>query len=235
MQKIIILIFIVFISFGLSAQSLLPTKYGIKIGSNIGNIVSKANDGVENLDNSTLTGFSGGFYMEIALNDKWYINPELIYSQKGASFSYSYYHDYEVNQRDLRTTSNELKLTYIEINPTISYKASKRLALNFAPSISSLLSFEYNILSDKGDDDTNPLIEPLDDATYEEETLDFGLNVGLSYYLEDFLIEGKINTGFMSIGSISKEIYTGLDSNKLREKIYELKNLSIVFSIGYLF
>ena len=121
-------------------------------------------------------------------------------------------------------------------NGWISYKKSKRLSLNFGPSISSLLSFEYNILSDEGDNDTNPLIESLDDATYNEETLDIGLNLGLSYYLsEDFLIEGKVNTGFMSIGSISKEIYTGSDPDKLREKVYELKNSSIVFSIGYLF
>ena len=236
MQRIITLTFIIFISLGLSAQSLLPIKYGIKLGSNIANIVSQSNDGVENLDNSALIKVNGGFYMEIALNDKWYINPELIYSQRGASFTYNYYHDYDVNQRDLHTTSNELKLTYIEINPTISYKKSKRLALNFGPSISSLLSFEYNVFSEKGANDTDPLHETLDDATYSEETLDIGINLGISYYLsDDLLIEGKVNRGFMSIGSISKEIYTGSDPDKLREKIYELKNIGIVFSIGYLF
>ena len=236
MKKTIILTLVTLITLSLNAQSLLPKKYGVKIGANIANIHSEPNTGVENIESSPLIGVSGGFYMEIPLNDKWYINPELIYSQKGASFNYNYYHDYEVNQRDLHSTSNELKLTYIEINPTISYKTSKRLALNFGPSISSLLSFEYNILSDKGDNDTDPLHEMLDDATYSEETLDFGLNLGLSYYLsDDLLIEGKVNTGFMSIGSISKEIYTGSDPDKLKEKIYELKNLGVVFSIGYLF
>ena len=79
-------------------------------------------------------------------------------------------------------------------------------------------------------------VETLADSYYQEESLDIGLNFGLSYYLaEDFLIDGKVNTGIMSVGKISKEIYTGSDPDKLNEKIYDLKNISIVLSIAYLF
>ena len=54
-----------------------------------------------------------------------------IYYQKGASFTYEYTHDYDVNQSDVHKTSHELKLAYIELNPTISYKATDKLSLNF--------------------------------------------------------------------------------------------------------
>ena len=236
MQKIITLTFIVFISLGLRAQSLLPTKYGIKLGSNIGNIVSKANDGVENLDNSRLIGVFGGFYMEIALNDKWYINPELIYTQKGGSFTYNYQHDYQVNERDLHKTEHELKLTYIELNPTVSHKANEKISLNFGPSISYLFQPVYNILSDTGENENDPLHEELPDAEYNEETLDFGINIAISYYLtENFLIETKVNTGLMSTGEISKTIYTENNGNDTRSNIYTIKNRGISFSLGYLF
>ena len=75
MRKIKLLILLTILSFGLSAQSLLPIKYGVKVGINIANITSTPNEGVENIDNSALIGIAGGFYMEIALNERWYINP----------------------------------------------------------------------------------------------------------------------------------------------------------------
>ena len=97
MKKTIILTCISLLTTGLNAQILLPNKYGVTVGANISNINSNPNDGVENLDNSALIGVAGGFYMEIALNDKWYINPEVVYSQKGASFDYDFIHNYEIN------------------------------------------------------------------------------------------------------------------------------------------
>ena len=99
MRKITTLSFFVLLSLSLSAQSLLPIRYGIKAGANIANINSTSNDGVKNIDCSSLIGIVGGFYMEIPLNSKCYLNPDLIYTQKGTGFTYSYMHDYEVNKR----------------------------------------------------------------------------------------------------------------------------------------
>ena len=107
-MKKIILFTLIISSIVVNAQSLLPTKYGIKVGANIANIISIPNDGVENIDNTALVGVAGGFYMEIAINDKWYIKPEIMYAQKGASFDYDFIHDYEVNHRDEHNTTNKL-------------------------------------------------------------------------------------------------------------------------------
>ena len=236
MKKTITLTLVTLITLNLNAQSLLPKKYGVKIGANIANIHSEANTGAQNIKSSALIGVSGGFYMEIPLNDKWYINPELIYTQKGGSFTYNYQHDYQVNERDLHKTEHELKLTYIELNPTVSHKANEKISLNFGPSISYLFQPVYNILSDTGENENDPLHEELPDAEYNEETLDFGINIAISYYLtENFLIETKVNTGLMSTGEISKTIYTENNGNDTRSNIYTIKNRGISFSLGYLF
>ena len=78
--------------------------------------------------------------------------------------------------------------------------------------------------------------EVLEESIYTEESLDIGLNIGVSYYLSDnFLIDTKVNTGFMKIGQVAQEIYTGDASNEARSNVFELKNRNIVFSIAYLF
>ena len=234
MKKTTTLLFITLLSLGLKAQSLLPIKYGIKVGTNIANISSTQNDGASPIDNSAQIGVAGGFYMEIPLNDKWYLNPELIYAQKGASFTYDYTHNYPVNEKDEYTTTNTLKLAYVEINPTISYKASQKLALNFGPSVAFLIQVDSTFtekLTSEATASTNSKA-----TLYESESLDVGLNLGVSYYLtENFVLESKVNTGFMSIGKVSKVINPGSPSNTEESNIYDLKNRGIVFSIAYLF
>ena len=234
MKKLTTLLFITLLSLGLNAQSLLPIKYGIKVGANIANISSTQNDGASPIDNSAQIGVAGGFYMEIPLNDKWYLNPELIYAQKGASFTYDYTHNYPVNEKDEYTTTNTLKLAYVEISPTISYKASQKLALNFGPSVAFLIQVDSTF--------TEKLTSVAPSSTtskatlYESESLDVGLNLGVSYYLtENFVLESKVNTGFMSIGKVSKVINPGSPGNTEKSNIYDLKNRGIVFSIAYLF
>ena len=241
MKKTALILVLAFFTFATTAQSLIPIKYGIKAGLNISNIISNPNEGVKNIDNSALMGIAGGFYMEIALSDKWYINPELIYSQKGVSFTYEYTHHYDVNQKDVHNTSHELKLGYIELNPTISFKASDKLALNFGPSVSFLITPEYTPLADKGEKDQLTNHEELIDGSFTEETIDVGVNLGISYYLtENLLINSRVQTGLMKVGTVEKtikleEIANGVSINKPKINVYEIKNSTILFSIAYLF
>ena len=242
MKKIASILVLAFFTIATSAQSLIPIKYGIKVGTNISNIISTPNEGVTNIETSSQIGISGGFYMEIALNDKWYINPELLYVQKGASFNYDYKHKWDsislnnVNNLDEYATTNSLKLAYIELNPTISYKASDKLALNFGPSVSFLISEDY-IPTEKIIGDTPPLnsVEPTP-GTYEAEDLDVGINLGLSYYItESFLVDAKVNTGFMKVGTVNRITSIEEHGNEKKEYNFELNNRAIVLSFAYLF
>jgi len=242
MKKITLLTIVALLSFGANAQSLLPTKYGIKVGLNIANVTSTPNEGVKNIETTPLLGVAAGFYMEIALNDKWYINPELLYVQKGASFNYDYKHKWDsislnnVNNLDEYATTNSLKLAYVELNPTISYKASDKLALNFGPSVSFLISEDYTF-TEKIIGDVPPLnsVEPTP-GTYESEDLDVGINLGLSYYItESFLVDAKVNTGFMKVGTVKRITSIEEHGNEKKEYNFELNNRAIVLSFAYLF
>ena len=242
MKKITLLLIITLVCFGVKSQSLLPTKYGVKIGLNIANIKSTPNAGVKNVESTPLLGIAGGFCVEIALNDKWYINPEILYVQKGASFNYDFTHKWDsvgtnqTNNEDKYATTNSLKLAYVELNPIISYKASDKLALNFGPSLSYLISNDFvpneKIISE------NPPQNAVENqlATYASEDLDIGLNIGISYYLtENFLVDAKVNTGFMKIGTVNKTTSTSKNGNDKIEKVFELNNRAIVVSFAYLF
>jgi len=242
MKKITLFSIITLISFGVNAQSLLPTKYGVKVGLNIANVTSTPNDGVKNIETTPLLGVAGGFYMEIALNDKWYINPELLYIQKGASFNYDFTHKWDsigtnqTNNEDKYATTNSLKLAYVELNPTIIYKASDKLALNFGPSVSFLISKDFvpneKIIGESAPQ--NAVENKL--ATFGSKDLDVGLNLGISYYLtENFLVDAKVNTGFMKIGAVNKTTSTSKNENEKIEKVFELNNRAIVVAFAYLF
>ena len=242
MKKITLLTIVALVSFGANAQSLLPTKYGIKVGLNIANVTSTPNEGVKNIETTPLLGVAGGFYMEIALNDKWYIKPELLYVQKGASFNYDYKHKWDsislnnVNNLDEYATTNSLKLTYVELNPTISYKASDKLALNFGPSVSFLISEDYTF-TEKIISNDIPLnsVEPTP-GTYESEDLDVGLNLGFTYYItENFLVDARVNTGFMKVGIVNRITSIEKHGNEKKEYNFELNNRAIVLSFAYLF
>jgi len=242
MKKITLLTIVALLSFGANGQSLLPTKYGIKVGLNIANVTSTPNEGVKNIETTPLLAVAGGFYMEIALNDKWYINPELLYVQKGASFNYDYKHKWDsislnnVNNLDEYATTNSLKLAYVELNPTISYKASDKLALNFGPSVSFLISEDYTFTEKIiGDDPPLNSVEPTP-GTYEAEDLDVGINLGLSYYItESFLVDAKVNTGFMKVGTVNRITSIEEHGNEKKEYNFELNNRAIVLSFAYLF
>ena len=239
MKKIVSIIAFAFITITSSAQSLIPIKFGIKVGTNISNINSIPNKGVKNIEHSAINGIAGGLYVEVAINDKWYFNPELIYSQKGASFTYEYTHNYDVNESDVHKTSHELKLAYIEFSPNISYKATDKFALNFGPSLSFILTPEYTVLFDNGQNNNLSSHPDLLGGTYKEETIDLGLNLGISYYLsEKILINTRVNTSFIKAGTISKLTNTGIvngSATNIQEmNIYEIKNSVISFSFAYL-
>ena len=238
MKKIASILALVFLTIVSSAQSLIPIKYGIKAGLNFSSLNISSIEGVHPTDNSSQMGIAAGFIVHIPLSDEWFINPEVLYSQKGASFNYAFTHDYELNQRDEYKTTNQLTLSYVELNPTISYKATDKLALNFGPSVSFLIGEKYVYTQDPVRDITN-ITHILTDGLVETTSLDVGFNLGISYFFtEHFFVDTRVYTGFMEVTTATQpyEIFivngTQIDTP---EPAYNLKNRSIVLSIAYLF
>ena len=232
MKKYIILLITTFICFNLKSQNLLPNKYGLKIGGNISSLVTNSVEGVKNPYNSLGFGFAGGFYMQIPINNYLSINPEILYSQKSSSLDYDYVYDYDLNQRDYYSAKSTITLSFVEINPNISYLAAYNLSLNIGPSIHYMISssHEYEqILTDRLDETTTA--EVLEDGDFDELSLDVGLNAGLSYYVnEDFILNTSIYSGFMKIGEVIRPIDIQND-----EPSINLKLSNIRLSVSYLF
>ena len=238
MKKIASILALVFLTIASSGQSLIPIKFGIKAGLNFSNINSTPIfDGVQPTENSSQIGIAAGFIVHIPLSDKWFINPEVLYSQKGATFNYVFTHDFE-SLRDKYKTTNQLTLSYVELNPTISYKATDKLALNFGPSVSFLIGEKYGYTQDPARNVTNPTYV-LTDGIVETASLDIGLNLGVSYFFtEHFFVDTRVYTGFSEVTTVTQpneidvynvtQIYTSAPS-------YTLKNRAIVLSIAYLF
>jgi len=228
MKKSILIILITLLTIGLNAQSLLPIKYGIKVGVNISSLSISAIEGVKEPINSSQIGIAAGACAYIPLSDKWYINPELLYSQKGASFDYDFKHQYG-NTNPEHNTTNQLTLSYVELNPTISFKASDKLALNFGPSISFLIGEKYS--QNPAKFNLNDSLSLITDGLVKAATLDIGLNLGLSYFItENFLVDARVYTGFMKASEVTQP-YKG----EVPDPDYTLKNKAIVFSLAYLF
>jgi long-subunit fatty acid transport protein len=234
MKKLASILTLIFLTIATNAQSLIPVKYGIKAGLNFSNLnITPAIDGVQPTDNSSQMGIAAGFIVHIPLSDKWFINPEVLYSQKGASFNYAFTHDYEIDQRDEYKTTNPLTLSYVELNPTISYKATDKLALNFGPSVSFLIGEKYDYTQDPVRDITNTT-NILTEGLVETESLDVGLNLGISYFFtEHFFVDSRVYTGFIEVASAIQpyEVITSIIPNPA----YTLKNRAIVLSLSYLF
>ena len=68
--------------------------------------------------------------MHFPMNEKWSINPSIHYSQNGSSITFSYIHDYEINQRDAHEVTSEVNLAYTKLNIPFSYNCSPKLSLN---------------------------------------------------------------------------------------------------------
>ena len=233
MKKLASILALVFLTIVSSAQSLIPIKYGIKAGLNFSSLNISSIEGVQPTDNSSQMGIAAGFIVHIPLSDKWFINPEVLYSQKGASFNYAFTHDYELNQRDEYKTTNPLTLSYVELNPTISYKATDKLALNFGPSVSFLIGEDYIYTPDPVRDITNTT-NILTDGLVETASLDVGLNLGISYFFtEHFFVDSRVYTGFIEVASATQPYEEIINNNP--DPAYTLKNSAIVLSLAYLF
>lgn len=239
-MKNILLLTLIISSIGVNSQSLIPTKFGLTLGLNIADLHITPTDGVTPTENLPQMGISSGICLYIPLSDKWYIIPEVLYSQKKGSFNYNFTHDYQYNQRAEYITNNQLVLSYIEFNPSFSFKSSDKIALNFGPSVSYLISDADYTTTKK----LNNGIEGINEnfllpGSYESTELDIALNVGISYFItEELFIESRVSTGFLDVGTINIPYQVNLDESGnqiIPDPEYSVKNRAIVFSLVYLF
>src|SRR5690606_29703663 len=162
-------------------------KFGPKAGVNFANISGKDAE-----DNKMLIGFHVGAFAEIKFNDKFAIQPEILYSAQGAK--------QESSQTIVGvTTSSETtaKTSYINVPIMAKYYVAPSFAVELGPYVGFLMSADAESKTTVGS------------ATAEDETdmkdftnsIDFGLGAGVSYNLDNgFFIGARYNLGLTKIG-----------------------------------
>ena len=105
------------------------TTFGLRAGVNFATINGKDQDD-DKLENNINTGFHAGLNAEIPIGTGTYLQPGVLYSQKGAEFD----------------NDSQLRLNYVEIPVNLVYKpmlGAGRMLLGFGPYVGFGLSGKF--------------------------------------------------------------------------------------------
>jgi len=184
----------VFTAVGLMSANA-QTSFGVKAGVNLANGAGDVEDA------ETKLGLHIGGFAEFMFTEKFAFQPELLYSMQGYKF--------EEDGAELKT-----KLDYVNIPLIFKYYVTESLAIEAGPQVGFLVSA-------KGEIEAGGESEDFDiDEGYN--SLDYGINVGLSYTLDMGVMFGaRYYYGIADIDDTSDDI--------------DEKNSVIQLSVGYKF
>jgi hypothetical protein len=210
MKKITAVLLLVAISLYATAQETQtivetkPTaKFGIKAGLNLSNLYVK-----DVKDENMKPGINLGVYAKVPITKFLSIQPELLYSMKGAQITYSNF---------LGTGKYRFNLNYLEIPVAVVINVASKLNINAGPYAAFLLSANVQ------DVDNNGKINGATELNKENfESFDYGLFGGAALDIGNITIGARYNYGLKNIGR------SGLAGNLTGNS----KNSVISFYIG---
>lgn len=235
MKKIILASLILFTTVTFAQQ----IKYGAKAGINVSSLKGDYPDEID--ENKSIIGFHIGGFLEYSINEKFSIQPELLFSTQGGSSEIKETYEYN-NGTYYESFTQTPKISYLNIPLMFKYKVIEKLSVEFGPQIGFALSakskWEY---IDSEDSSYNETIEVdlLNGGNYiflgddvevkgRFNKFDFGLNIGTSYELtEQIFVQARYNLG-LSVVDDNSTNGTNTDS-------WDLKNSVLQFSLGYKF
>lgn len=174
-------------------QAQLMPKGGIKGGLNLSNLYI---DDVE--DENVRTGFHVGVYRQFMIGPALAIQPELIYSTKGAEAEYN-----------ILTVNGERKfnLNYIDLPVLLTFKLGDDADISFGPYVGYLVG-----VSTSTDGDFGESYRELNRDNYEK--WDYGLTGGLALNFDPIAFGLRYNYGLNEIA----------DTANARQQIGDAKN-----------
>ena len=175
------------------AQSI---SYGVKAGASLTNFTGK---GVEDAKNKF--GFIGGLVANFAVNDIFSVQPEVLFSMKGAKA--------EAQLTGSPTVTRKVKLSYIDV-PVLAHINAAGLFFELGPQIGFLASAK-GTLEAQGQSFTQ-------DIKDEVKNVDFGYAAGLGYQMKNGPGVGlRYNGGFTDL---SKDVTT--NDGAVRNSAFQL-------------
>lgn len=159
----------------------LTPKYGIKAGANLTNMYV---DDV--VDENVKLGLVAGFYAKLPLTTGVSIQPELLYSNKGAKEKYN---------NVLGKGEYRFNLDYIELPVSAVFNLGKNFNIHGGGYISYLAAVNIKDLHNDG------TIDNVKDLNAEDfHRIDYGLLAGLGVDVQNFTIGARYNYGLHEIG-----------------------------------
>jgi len=207
------------VAFSTSALAQQEVRFGPKAGVNIANISGKdAND------NKMLIGFHVGAFAEIKFNEKFAVQPEILYSAQGAK------REGTRNVMGVNVNTNTTsKIDYINVPIMAKYYIAPSFAVEAGPYVGFLMSAKTEgTINSMGE---NVSIES-DDKDFSN-SIDFGVGAGASFNLDNgFFIGARYNLGLSKVGKDNTLNFGDVDINV---EALDTKNAVIQVSVGYKF
>lgn len=235
MKKIILASLILFTTVSFAQE----IKYGAKAGINVSNLRGDYPDEID--ENKSKIGFHIGGFLEYSINDKFSIQPELLFSTQGGSSEIKESFEYN-GETYYESFTQTPKISYLNIPLMLKYKVIEKLSIEFGPQIGFALSakskWEYVDTEDSSYNETIE-VDILNGGNYNYlgtdvevkgriNKFDFGLNLGASYDItEQIFVQARYNLG-LSVVDDNSTAGTSTDS-------WDLKNSVLQFSLGYKF
>lgn len=181
-----IIAFVVFLSISpiVKAQSVDTNnafKFGVKGGVNFSNLISQ---NVES--NSVLTGFHAGLFTKIPISNSLAIQPELLYTTKGAKLTYN---NYFVNG------TAKFNLNYLELPVLVVVNLTPNFSIHAGPYFSYLLDGKAtnDVRGTLLDIESN-----LNNKDYSQ--IDTGVTLGVGYDASTIGFGVRYNYGLQKVG-----------------------------------
>jgi hypothetical protein len=178
-------------SFGmLHAQSEnVTTEFGVKGGFNMSNLYN-SDDDVD--DENVLYGFNAGVYATLPISDYIAIQPELLFTTKGAELEYN---------NDLLQGNAKFKLNYIELPLLVRVNITKNFNIQAGVYASYLVSSK---VTGDGDIDFNEEVD-----TDDLNKFDAGLSAGVGVDFSPISIGVRYNYGLTTVGKERNDGFGG--------------------------
>jgi hypothetical protein len=165
-----------------TSENALSPKFGIKGGVNLTNMYVK-----DVSDENMKVGFNAGFFAKLPVTRGFSIQPELLYTSKGAKETYNNFIEGRGEYR--------FNLNYIELPVLAVFNVAKNFNLHVGPYISYLAEANIKDLKDNG---TMDEITDLDADNFNR--IDYGVAGGLGIDISNFTVGARYNYGFREIG-----------------------------------
>jgi len=201
------------------------SSFGLRAGINFQNINGKDSDG-DKLQNTLTTGFNAGVNAELPVGVDFYLQPGVLYSQKGAKLkNYGY----------MGTVSNgTLKLSYVEVPVNLVYKpllGTGRMLIGAGPYIGFGIGGKAELTNPPGDYkveyNNDVTISDLNNTPFQYKPMDAGANILVGYEFSNKLsFQLNSQLGLTKINSKLNGSYTGEAAHR---------NTGFGLSLGYRF